>query len=114
MRSLPPRARALRSILACLTLGAGLCACAGPTLVVRPANDCSTLVPDGWRMSVPGADVPTMNTVGDWIAFGDAQTGQLDKANGRTADTITIVEKCEARDNAATKALQPKPWWKLW
>jgi hypothetical protein len=41
--------------------------------------------------------------VGDWIAFGDAQTGKLDQANGRTSDAISIVERCEARDAAAVK-----------
>ena len=39
--------------------------------------------------------------VGDWIAFGTAQTGQLDKANGRASDTLAVIERCEARDAAA-------------
>ena len=42
-------------------------------------------------------------TVGDWIVFGDAQTGKLDEANGRTRDAIGIVERCEARDGDAVK-----------
>jgi len=47
--------------------------------------------------------------VGGWIAFGDAQTGQLDKANGRTVDAIGIVERCEARDReAVSKAKRRK------
>jgi hypothetical protein len=41
--------------------------------------------------------------VGDWIAFGDAQTAKLDQANSRTKDAIGIVERCEARDAAAVK-----------
>ena len=45
--------------------------------------------------------MPEGETVGDWVAFGDAQTAQLDKANGRTADAIGIVQRCEARDRAA-------------
>jgi hypothetical protein len=63
---------------------------------------------------VPGADLPAnqVNT-GDWIAFGDAQTGQLDKANGHTADVIEIVERCEQRDAAVIKRLQ-RPFWKRW
>jgi len=52
---------------------------------------------------VPGADLPDGNTVGDWIAFGDAQTGRLDQANERTKASIGIVERCEARDAAAVK-----------
>jgi hypothetical protein len=42
-------------------------------------------------------------TVGDWIAFADAQTGRLDQANDRTVSAIGIVERCEARDAAAVK-----------
>lgn len=65
------------------------------------ASGCSALVPDSWRAGVAGADIPAADTVGDWIAFGDAQTGKLDMANGRTKDSIAIVERCEARDRAA-------------
>lgn len=54
-------------------------------------------------MPVPGAKLPEDGTVGDWIVFGDAQTGQLDKANGRTIDAIGIVERCEVRDRVAVK-----------
>jgi hypothetical protein len=51
---------------------------------------------------------------GDWVAFGDAQTGQLDKANDRTLGTIEIVGKCEKRDAEVVKAINGKPWWRLW
>lgn len=69
---------------------------------------CSRLLPDSWRQPVPGAPLPTGETVGDWVAFGDAQTGQLDKANGRTVDAIGIIERCEERDRAAVKRARPK------
>lgn len=69
---------------------------------------CSSLLPDEWRTGVPGADLPEGDTVGDWIAFGDAQTGQLDKANERTRAAIGIVERCEERDRAAVKRARPK------
>ena len=52
---------------------------------------------------MPGAPLPAGRTVGDWIAFGDAQTAQLDKANGRTGDALDIIARCEARDMAAVK-----------
>lgn len=57
---------------------------------------------------MPGAPLPAGGTVGDWVAFADAQTGQLDKANGRTADVIGIVERCEQRDAAAVKRARPR------
>jgi len=75
---------------------------------VASPSACSALIPDSWREPVPGADIPAGNTVGEWIAFADAQTGQLDKANGRTTDAIGIIERCEARDAAAVKKAKPK------
>ncbi|SMF70473.1 hypothetical protein [Allosphingosinicella indica] len=71
---------------------------------------CASLIPAEWAVGVPGAPLPEGNQVGDWIAFADAQTGQLDKANGRTADTIGIIERCEKRDAAAVAA-QRRGWW---
>lgn len=69
---------------------------------------CSSLLPSEWREGVPGADLPEGSTVGDWIAFADAQTGQLDKANDRTRAAIGIVERCETRDAAAVKRARRK------
>lgn len=60
-----------------------------------------------------GAELPSLTaTAGDWVIFADAQTGQLDKANGHTADVIEIVEACELRDHEAQKKLK-RPWWKV-
>ncbi|GAA0335251.1 hypothetical protein GCM10009087_52020 [Sphingomonas oligophenolica] len=83
-------------------------ACAGAPPIVATPNACSTLIPDSWRAPVPGADLPGGKTVADWIAFGDAQTGQLDKANGRTTDALAIIGRCERRDAAAVKKARPK------
>jgi hypothetical protein len=60
-------------------------------------------LPPEWKQGVAGAELPDGNTVGDWIAFGDAQTGRLDQANERTKAAIGIVERCEERDAAAIK-----------
>ena len=78
-------------------------ACVGAPPIVASQSACSTLLPSEWREGVPGADLPQGSTVGDWIAYADAQTGQLDKANERTAAAIGIVERCEARDREAVK-----------
>ena len=69
---------------------------------------CSALLPTEWREGVPGAPLPEGDTVGDWIAFGDAQTGQLDKANDRTSAAIGIVERCEERDRAVIERASRK------
>lgn len=57
---------------------------------------------------MPGAPLPEGDTVGDWIAFADAQTGQLDKSNDRYRAAVGIVERCEERDREAVKAARPK------
>ncbi len=97
MRAAPMRL----SILMPLLLACAACAGAPPIAAIPSA--CSTLIPGSWHDPVPGAPLPDGRTVGDWIAFGDAQTAQLDKANGRTGDALDIISRCEARDAAAVK-----------
>ena len=97
-----PRAPMLKSILLSATLACAACAGA-PPIVTASAAGCSQLIPGDWKAGVEGAPLPDGNDVGDWVAFGDAQTGRLDMANGRTKDAIGIVERCEARDAAALK-----------
>ena len=67
---------------------------------------CSSLVPEPWQDGIAGAPLPNGQTVGEWVAFGDAQTAKLDQANGRTRDAIGIVTRCEARDAAALQRVQ--------
>jgi hypothetical protein len=90
----------LGGILAAAILLSG---CAGAPVVTAAPSSCATLLPPEWKQGVAGAELPDGNTVGDWIAFGDAQTGRLDQANERTKAAIGIVERCEERDAAAIK-----------
>ena len=85
----------------------GLTACAGGVPIASTPSACSGLIPDGWASGVAGAPLPDGNTVGDWVAFGDAQTGRLDVANGRQADTLAIIQRCEERDRQAVKRSRP-------
>ncbi len=85
-----------------LCAGFGLTGCAAPIVTTQSAG-CSSLIPDSWLAGIAGAPLPEGNTVGDWIVFGDAQTGRLDQANSRTKDAIEIQRRCEARDAAAVK-----------
>ncbi|MEA1071295.1 hypothetical protein [Sphingomonas sp. LY160] len=89
----------LRLPLVAAMLSVAACA---PTVTVTP-NSCSTLIPTTWREGVAGADLPTDDTIGSWIVFGDSQTGKLDQANGRTRDTIEIISACEKRDAEAVR-----------
>lgn len=83
-------------------------ACAGTPLIVATPSACSSLLPTEWLQGVPGAPLPDGNTVGDWVAFGDAQAAQIDKANDRYVSGVGIVSRCEARDAAAVKRAKPK------
>ncbi|MEN3973128.1 hypothetical protein WJS89_10650 [Sphingomicrobium sp. XHP0235] len=65
------------------------------------AANCATLIPDNWRTGVEGAELPYGDTVGEWVAFSDAQTGKLDQANDRQAATMHIIEKCEELERQA-------------
>lgn len=85
-----------------------LSGCVGSAPIASTPSACSALIPDSWRQPVAGAELPEGNTVGDWIAFGDAQTGRLDVANGRQADTLAIIGRCEERDKLAVKKSRPR------
>lgn len=111
MRSSMLRGPRLLSILACMTLGAGLSACASPRVVFQNASPCSDLVPDEWRKGVASAPPPQQLEVGQWVAFGDAQTGNLDTANGRLVDSLGIIEGCERRDAELISRLRRPSWW---
>jgi hypothetical protein len=88
-----------------------LSACAAPVVTSTP-NSCATLLPQEWSQGVAGAPLPDGDTVGDWVAFADAQTGKLDQANDRTTATIGIVDRCEKRDADAVKRAT-KRWWQI-
>ena len=106
MPSMLPLVRTPRSILLLAILALPACVSAPP--IVSTPSACAQLLPDEWRKPVAGAPLPAGDTVGDWIAFGDSQTAQLDKANDHTLSAIGIVERCEARDAAAVKRSKPK------
>lgn len=88
-----------------------LAGCTAPTVLSTP-NSCASLLPADWKQGVPGAELPTGDTVGDWVAFADATVGKLDMANGRTRDAIGIIERCEERDRKSVERATRK-WWNI-
>lgn len=111
MRSVP--LLALIAWLILLLPALALSGCVGAPPIVATPSACASLLPEAWRAPVPGAPLPIEGqTVGDWIAFGDAQTGQLDKANDRTLASISIVERCEQLNRKAVASAK-RPWWKI-
>lgn len=93
-----------------------LSGCAGgPSIEMMPiALDCAARVPPQLRAGTPGAAPPAANTVGEWVAFGDAQTGRLEAANDSKATALWIIDQCEAEARNAAGALRPRPWWRWW
>lgn len=66
------------------------------------------------RGDVESVDPPGLtSTAGDlWVAF-DGQTARLDTANTYRRAVVEIVERCEARDQAAARRITA-PWWAFW
>lgn len=81
-----------------------LAGCLTRPVVTTQQISCTALIPSDWKQGVAGIPLPGLDAaVGEvWAAF-DGQTGRLDQANGRTRDSIGIVERCEARDALAVK-----------
>jgi hypothetical protein len=94
------------ALLTATALAVSGCVTAGP--ILAEAGNCSGYIPQAWREPVPGAELPEGNTVGDWISFADREAAQLDKANGRMADTLRIVGECEKRAARAVERSRPK------
>lgn len=94
----------MRALILALLLGG--CVSAGP--IIAETGNCSGYIPGSWRAPVAGADLPDGETVADWIVFGDQQTGRLDVANGRLADSLHIIGECERRSAEAVQRSRPK------
>lgn len=106
-----PKARPRRFLLLLPVLA--VTGCVGAPPIVAAGSACSALLPAEWKIPVSGARIPDIDTAAEWIAFGDAQTAQLEKANDRTSTAIGIVERCEERDRQAVSRAR-RPWWKMW
>lgn len=111
MRSRPSRMLALTLALLA-TLASAACA-GGPRIETIPvALDCGSRVPPQLRAEVAGAPLPADNSAGEWVAFGDAQTGRLEVANERKETVLWIYDTCEAEERKAVEKLKPTPWWR--
>lgn len=112
MRFFPRRMRALTPALLAMLVLPG-CAGGPRTLTIPVALDCAGRIPPQLRAEVAPAPPPADNSIGQWVAFGDAQTGRLETANDRKATVIWIVDRCEAEERAAAARLAPtSSWWR--
>ncbi|RYG20804.1 MAG: hypothetical protein EON96_00135 [Caulobacteraceae bacterium] len=82
-------------------------------MTIPVALDCAGRIPPQLRAEVAPAAPPADNSVGEWVAFGDAQTGRLETANDRKATMLWILEACEGEERAAAGRLTARPpWWR--
>jgi hypothetical protein len=105
------RRRVLTRLLILSLLGVGSPGCIGTMTVVPPLN-CAKMIPGSLRKRVPSATIPAADnlTIGPALDFGDAQTGQLGKANDRGDAVVEIADLCQAEQERVAKQLSPKPW----
>lgn len=76
----------------------------GQVVVSTPPPDCASFIPPAWEKPVPGAPLPAITApdpLRSWMQFGVEMGAQLEKANGRQADTLHIVRECERRAREA-------------
>lgn len=109
-------------LAALLTLG--VAGCAGSPVIVASPSACASLIPESWAKGVEHTDAPdpappkpadstgiiawTLDQLKAWTGFGVSEANKVDQANGRTADAIGIISRCEARDAAAVKHAKAK------
>ena len=89
------------------------CVSSPPIIASRTA--CSTLVPKAWRAGVgvpklaPVApDASDLDRLKSWQQFGLEAASRIMTGDSRTADSIGITERCEARDLEAVRKSRPK------
>lgn len=90
-------------------------ACVSSPPIIASKAACSTLVPETWRAGVgvsklqPVAeDATDLERLKIWQQFAIDTVGRVITADSRTADTIGIIERCEARDAEAVRKARPK------
>lgn len=52
-------------------------------------------------------------SAGEWVDFGNRQSGQLEKANTDKGTIHQVITGCEKRDQLITQGLQKK-WYQFW
>ena len=102
-----------QSLLLLVGLGSSLSACGTYISPILPVSECVALLPEKVTGPTPGAKIPSDRTVGTLAAFGDEQTGQLDKANSDKKAIVDFESRCKARDAELIKAVTKKPWWRF-
>lgn len=70
------------------------CATFGSAPVYGDIPDCAALIPPDLKKAVPSVAIPDSEQAEPWMQAFVGQTGQLDKANDRTASVDYIYRTC--------------------
>lgn len=99
----------MKHLFTCTVLALALTGCgiiSRPVVSMPPAR-CASLVPSSWSEGVDATPVPdtagltALEAIQAWAGAYVGMSAQLEKANGRTSDTVEIVSRCEELVNAA-------------
>ena len=94
-----------------LLIATGAVALSGCALLGRPAvygeiPECELLIPPQLKAPVPSVAIPDSEQAEPWMQAFVGQTGQLDKANDRTASVDYIYKNCLELHRRALKRTQ--------
>ena len=108
-----PKPKLMRPPMLLVPMLLAVTGCVTSPPIFAPTSRCSELVPAEWREGVGHAPAPAqlidaLAQLKAWIGFGTAEAAKVEAANGRTRDTLGIIERCEKRDATAIKASRPK------
>lgn len=113
MKSSPLPARMPRWILPSMLPAFALSACTTVAPPILAAPQCFTEMVKSAELDkdVEHAPLPD-GTAGGWVAYGNQEGGQLDKANSAKRAVVGIGETCERWQQDAKKQIEKKPWWR--
>ena len=90
-----------------------LTACVSSPPIYAPKTSCSELVADTWTEPVPDAPLPqegetVLDTLKSWINFGVTQTAGKRTEYERGEAKVSLITRCEVRDQQAIERAQPR------
>ena len=109
-------ARTIKLTLLSMPLAFALSACTTVVQTTLNADRCFTRMTEnsGLTEDTPHASLPTDNTAGAWVDYGNRESGQLDKANADKRAVTAIGKTCDEMRVEAQEKAEKGPWWKIW
>lgn len=113
MKSFPLPARIKRLILTCTLPVFALSACKTVDVTLSAPSCFTEMVQaSGLTDDTPHASLPVEASAGAWVAYGNQEGGQLDKANSAKRAVVGIGQTCDRWADEAKQRAERKPWWR--